>query len=457
MRTLLLILACWCGVASAQGWPPEVEAALQRSGLPRDAITLLVTDVDPSRPPRLAHRAQAPVNPASIAKLATTIAALDLLGPAYTWTTRAYVDGAVHGGTLHGNLYLKGSGDPKLVMERLWLLVRKLRGLGITRITGDLVLDQSAFEPAAGDAAAFDGEPLRPYNASPEALLLNFKSVVLTFVPAGGSTRVLVEPPLLGVHWPQALDASAGPCGDWRAGLRLDVSDPVRPKLDGSYPASCGERSWALAFPDPGSFASRLAGAMWHEAGGQLAGQVRSGVVPPGAAAVAETTSPPLAELVRDINKFSNNVMAQQVFLTLSLQATGVGSRERSRAVLQEWWRNRIGPDVPQFDNGSGLSRDERATAEQVARLLQFAWASPLMPELAASLPVVGADGTARRLSPVGAHLKTGSLRDVWGVAGYVHAPDGRRWVLVAIANHPRAAAFRGVADALVAWAARER
>src|SRR6478609_6460236 len=175
MRLLLLLVACLAGpVSAAQVLPPDIEAALAAAGLPPDAVTLVVADVDPAAPPRLAHRADAAVNPASIAKLATTLAALDLLGPASTWTTPVLADGPVVGGTLKGNLYIKGQGDPKLVLERLWLLLRRVRAQGIERVAGDIVLDHSAFDVPASDPGAFDGEPLRPYNAAPDALLLNF-------------------------------------------------------------------------------------------------------------------------------------------------------------------------------------------------------------------------------------------------------------------------------------------
>jgi D-alanyl-D-alanine carboxypeptidase/D-alanyl-D-alanine-endopeptidase (penicillin-binding protein 4) len=194
--------------------------------------------------------------------------------------------------------------------------------------------------------------------------------------------------------------------------------------------------------------------------GGGLAGQVRAGAVPAGLAPAFELQSPTLAEVVRDINKFSNNVMAQQLFLTLSLQQNGVGTFEGSRAVMRQWWRERLGDgELPAFGNGSGLSRDERISAQQLARLLQAAWASPLMPELIASLPVAGIDGTMRRArgKVAGlAHLKSGSLRDVTGVAGYVHAASGKRYVVVAIANHPQAHAARPAIEALIDWAARD-
>ncbi|MEY4712653.1 MAG: hypothetical protein RIS88_2103 [Pseudomonadota bacterium] len=454
-----LTVGCIAATASAQALPPEIEAALARAKLPRDAVTLAVVDAEGRLPPRLWHRADTPVNPASIAKLTTTFAALDLMGPAWTWTTPVFVDGPVQGGTLQGNLYLKGQGDPRLVMERLWLLLRRVQGLGVRRIAGDIVLDRSAFEVPPLDPAAFDGEPHRPYNAAPDALLVNFRAMVLQFTPQGNAALLQVEPPMAGLQAPASVPLQAGDCNDWRAALRADFRDPARLRFDGAFPASCGPRSWPIAAADPAGQAGRAIAGMWQEMGGTLTGTVREGRVPAGLKPVAESVSPTLAEVVRDVNKFSNNVMAQQVFLTLSLQQRGVGTIAGSRAVLQQWWRERLRSEPPVFDNGSGLSREERATAAQLTRLLQHAWASPLMPEFIASLPVAGLDGTARRTGTRTAgvaHLKTGSLRDVAGVAGYVHAPSGRRYVLVAIANHPNAGAMRGVIDVLVEWAARE-
>jgi serine-type D-Ala-D-Ala carboxypeptidase/endopeptidase (penicillin-binding protein 4) len=462
---LLRCLACWLLVlaalpVSAQGLPPEVDAALARAKLPRDAISLLVVDAEGKSPPRLSHRAGVPVNPASIAKLATTYAALELLGPAFTWSTPVYLDGSVRDGTLYGNLHIRGQGDPKLVVERLWLLLRRVQGLGVRSIAGDLVLDHSAFETVAQDPGAFDGEPLRPYNAAPDALLLNFKALVITFTPAAGQVLVHVEPPLAGLTAPAGVPLLPGVCGDWRAALKADFSDPSRIRLAGGYPAACGEKTWPVAYADPGSFAARAIAGLWRQMGGSLAGQLREGPVPAGLAPAFEVQSPPLAEVIRDINKFSNNVMAQQLFLTLSLQQDGAGTLQGSRVALRQWWRERMGDgDAPVFGNGSGLSRDERITAQQLGRLLQLAWGSPLMPELVSSLPASGIDGTMRRArgKAVGlAHLKTGSLRDVAGVAGYVHAASGKRYVLVAIANHPQANAARPAIEALIDWAARD-
>lgn len=456
-RLACCLLAGLCTQVVGQGLPSEVEAALAEAGLPRDAVVALVAPAEGGAP-RMAHRADVAVNPASVAKLATTFAALELLGPTYSWTTPVYFDGPVRQGVLQGNLVIKGQGDPKLVIERLWLLLKRVRAMGVRSITGDIVLDRSAFAIAPRDPGAFDGEPLRPYNAGPDALLVNFKTVTLSFTLEGSQARVRAEPTLAGVQWPTHVPLNAGECGDWITPLRADFGNPLRVRFAGSFPAACGERAWQIAYPDPAAYAPRAIAAMWEEVGGQLAGQVRDGTAPAGARPAFEFASEPLAEVVRDVNKFSNNVMAQQLFLTLSLQQRGSGTFEGSRDVLRSWWRDRVGGEPPATENGSGLSRTESFTARQLAQLLHAAWVSPLMPDLVASLPALGLDGTLRRARQnVGlAHLKTGSLNEVSGVAGYVHGAQGRRWVLVLIANHRRASAVRPAVQALVDWAARQ-
>lgn len=452
----------WSGGAQAQtsaALPAPVLAALARAGIPPDAVAAVVAPVG-GGPTKLAWRAESPMNPASVMKLTTTFAALDLLGPAYTWRTPVYAQGTVQAGTLQGNLYLRGSGDPTLVLERLWLMLRRVQARGITTIAGDIVVDGSAFSSLAHDAGAFDGQPQRAYNAAPEALLVNFKSVVLDWAPdvAAGVARIQAAPPLAGLAVQATLPlAPAGtPCGDWRARVQMGMEEPGRWSFKGSYPADCGDRSWAVAPTQPELFAPRAVAGMWLALGGKLGGKAILGSVPVGLAPLFVHTSEPLLAAVQSVNKFSNNVMAQQIFLTLGLELGGAGSPEAARSAMQAWWQRRIGTAaMPVFDNGSGLSRGARIQSAALARMLQVAWASPVMPELMASLPIVGVDGTLRRSQSRvtgSAHLKTGSLQGAQAIAGYVLGSDGQRWVLVAIVNHERAATARPALDALIDW-----
>lgn len=469
--SLLAFVFCtstWSAPAD-QPLPAEVATALARARVPRDAVSFVVAPVDGQRAPRLAHRAKVDMNPASVMKLVTTYAALDLLGADYTWKTRFYADGPVSNGVLQGNLYVRGGGDPKLVLERIDETFKALQARGVQQVRGDMVLDHNYFEPINRDPAEFDGEPLRPYNSTPDALLVNFKSLIFTFTPdANGKTAtVKTEPPIADVQIDARVPLSQQPCGDWRAGLQADFADPNRVRFAGAYPASCGERVWPVAYADPASYSRRVLQAMFATAGGSLSGTARDGSVPTQARWLMDAPSLPLSDIIADVNKFSNNVMAQQLFLTLSAKSWGVGTLEGSRNVINTWWPRAVGSDVPipNIENGSGLSRDEHTTATALATLLQRAARHPQAAVYANSLAIAGVDGTVSRMGAQAgikealgnAQLKTGSLRDVASVAGYVTGRSGQRYVVVGIVNHPLAPAARPALNALVEWAAKDQ
>ncbi|ODU97397.1 MAG: D-alanyl-D-alanine carboxypeptidase/D-alanyl-D-alanine-endopeptidase [Rubrivivax sp. SCN 70-15] len=460
------LLVCAVSVApcarAAPALPVAVRAALAHAGVPASALAAVVGEAGGGRP-LLQWQADRPMQPASLTKLVTTAAALDLLGPGWRWHTPVWMQGPLEHGVLHGSVFIRGSGDPSLVQERVWLLLQRLREAGVRRIDGDIVLDESAFElpPIAPDA--FDGEPLRPYNVRPAALLLNFRSRLYTFTPdpLRGVARVRVEPALDTSPMERTVPLSDGPCVDWRGALAARfAADGTR--FAGRYPASCGEQSWAVADPEPASFDARLLATLWHGMGGELVGRVREGRAPEGAAPSFDWVSPPLAEVVRDINKYSNDLMAEQLALTLPLALRGAApaTPESARRMLTDWLAERTGAAEAAaafIENGSGLSRRTRLSAAQLAAVLGWAWRSPLMSELMSSLPIPGVDGTLRHDERMGrtAHLKTGSLRDVVGLAGWVLADDGRRYRLVAIVNDAHAQAARPALDALVRWTAR--
>lgn len=436
------------------------------AGRKRRAGPAPVSEPDPWKP-RLSHRPDAQVNPASVMKLVTTYAGLDMLGPTHVWKNRVYIDGFVVNGVLDGHLVVRGSGDPKFVLERIDALFREVIKKGVREVRGDLILDRSIFDVPDSNPAAFDDEPLRPYNVAPDGLLVNFKSLILTFTPesTNGGVRVRSEPPMAGVDIPVGVPAARGPCNDWRSTLKADFSSPERVRFAGAYPGACGERVWPVAYPDPRGYAGRVLKGMWLAAGGTLAGEVREARTPPTARLWVTGESPPLSDVIADINKFSNNVMAQQLFLTLSAQGTGHGSFEASQRIVTNWWRARFGRHaLPVLENGSGLSRNERSTALALTALLQRAALDPNAPVFAASLGIAGVDGTVARMrerngasEALGnAQLKTGSLRDVAAVAGYATGRSGQRYTLVAVVNHANAPAARPALDKLVEWVVRD-
>jgi D-alanyl-D-alanine carboxypeptidase/D-alanyl-D-alanine-endopeptidase (penicillin-binding protein 4) len=361
---------------------------------------------------------------------------------------------------LRGELYVRGGGDPHLVIENLWQLITRIRGFGIRDIRGDLVLDKGLFAPLPHDPGQFDGEEGRAYNVGPDALLLNFKSIAVTFVPdtAAKVARVMVIPEVAGMKYPRLVPGVEGGCGDWRARLRADINDPMNLSFGGTYPLACGERAIYLGALEHTNYFSAVFRALWERQGGSWSGKVREGGVPATARLIAPQESPPLAMLIRDINKFSNNVMTQQLFLTLGAAGGEPGNAERGANAVRGLLTAR-GIASPELilENGCGLSRIERISAGTLAEVLGDAWKSQWMPELMASLPVSGVDGTMQRRNVVAgaAHMKTGMLEDTRAVAGYVLSASGRRYVVVGIINDPGASRGTSAHDALIDWVYR--
>ncbi|MEO1767893.1 D-alanyl-D-alanine carboxypeptidase/D-alanyl-D-alanine endopeptidase [Thiobacter aerophilum] len=455
----LCLLAC-IGEAAAQ-LPAPLAAALEEARIPENAVAVWVQDPAETTP-LLALNGDRPMNPASVIKLVTTFTALEALTPAYRWHTEIYGDRPPIDGRLRGNLYIKGYGDPRITLETLWLWLRELRGRGLREVDGDLVLDRSFFDLAPDDPGAFDGQPLKPYNAGPDALLIDFRSRRLTVLPQGDTLRLALDVDAPGVKLVNRLTPVAGPCGDWENGLATRVErgrGRITVSIEGPYPLACGEQAWHLALFDGNTQWETLFRALWSELGGRWRGKVTEGTVPGAAHLIARFESPPLTEVVRDINKFSNNVMARQLYLSLGAEllgppATLKKAEQASLAVLAS-----RGLDFLELalGNGSGLDRSTRISARHLALLLERAQRSLWYPEFAASLPLVGLDGTLRRRhvgEPLAgqARLKSGSLHDVRALAGYLRTAAGRDVIVVCLVNYPDAARARPFQDALLRW-----
>ncbi|MGS0741586.1 D-alanyl-D-alanine carboxypeptidase/D-alanyl-D-alanine endopeptidase [Glaciimonas sp. GG7] len=450
-------------VTSAQelSLPLSVSAALQEAGIASQNVGVYVQEAAVGGKMLAANNIDMPFNPASTMKLVTTDAALALLGPTYSWKTGAYADGRQVGATLQGDLIFKGGGDPKLVLENFWLFLRQIRAKGIRNIRGNVLLDRRMFDDSAHDPALFDGDPLRPYNVGPDALLLNYKTLTFQFMPdpATGLIGVAVDPPMAGytVIPPRV---GKGACGDWQ-GKMLATFDASGARFSGALPASCGDKTWYVHPYQMSSsqYFEAVFRQMWTDLGGTLSGTVKPGSAPLDARLIAEWTSATLPEVIRDINKYSNNVMARQVLLTLGADNLNVpATPERGARAIHNWLADKgIEASGLVIENGAGLSRNERISAGTMGRILTSAYQSPTMPEFMSSMPLVGFDGTMRnRLKGQAiagqAHIKTGTLNDVRAIAGYVLAASGKYYVVVCLMNDANAARGQGTQDALLQW-----
>jgi D-alanyl-D-alanine carboxypeptidase/D-alanyl-D-alanine-endopeptidase (penicillin-binding protein 4) len=442
--TLALLLASPLTLAD-MALPPQVRDALTFRKVPDDALSIYVEELV-SGDVVLAWNEATPRNPASVEKMVTTLVALDILGPAYRWKTEVSALGEVDSGVLSGDLLLKGYGDPYLVTERFWQMLRRVRLEGIDRIDGNLLLDDSYFDVGDYDPAAFDREPLRAYNVSPNALLTNFKVVRYFFEPAVDSAGVNVklEPALENLDVVNRLRVTSGACRGYQRGITITPNDDYsQVTFSGRFPSGCEIYAMDRTALGHNEFTYGLFKSLWQESGGEFAGGWQNIVADEAVEPIVVFDSPPLSEVIAKVNKYSNNVMAKQLLFTLAAEQYGpAGTEAKGRQVVREWLAEH-GMDFEELriDNGAGLSRNSRMTARHLGNMLRYAYESPFMPEYLSSLSLSGLDGTLSRRfrdsSLTGqAHMKTGSLDHVSAVAGYFQARSGKRYIVVTMLNH---------------------
>ena len=525
--------------------PAAVASALQRAQLPADALAAVVLPVgqpagagnsghhgrdhsrndsrnDSRHRPSWARQPDRLMQPASTAKLVTTIVALDRLGPNMRGFTELLSAAKQQGDVLAGDLVLRGGADPELGLPQLWALLAELRWAGIREIAGDIVLDRTLFRPAGpvADAVPFDAWPELAYNQAPDALQLNANLMGIEISSedpaAPGLVLARALPPLPGVE----IDASAlrltdRSCRDWAEDW---ISPPLRAEpapgrlritLRGGFPKACSQRT-GLALLDSTALAERHLRWVWQSLGGEWRGTLREasssliarvsgaspgpasapaaaplpgtlappgwvapgvawagtpGATPPGLRLLARRLARPWGEVLRLMNKQSDNPDARLLYLSLGLAAMAdeptTPTAELAARAVQGWLaEHQIAGAGLVIDNGSGLSRADRISPRQLALMLQVAHGGRWAPELLMSLPVAGVDGSMRnrlKTSPAAgwARLKTGSIKGVVALAGYVPDAQGRWWALAAMLNHEQAAAGRPALDALVDWVAR--
>ncbi len=441
--------------------PSTVLIELKRAQIPLSAISIVVEPVA-SASSILSFQAKKRMNPASTMKLLTTFAGLSMLGPSFQWETRAYVDGPIQEGVLYGNLYLQGTGDPKLVPETLVHFVNAIRSAGITHIEGDLVLDRSYFDPQTRSTPPFDAEYASAYNARPDPLLYAFNAFTFTLTPQPDlSVQVQVQPefPQLQVsNTLRVTDSNASSCNAIKPVI-VQQNRSFRAVFEGTYPLQCGVRTVSRAAPNPTTFLAEGFLGLWGHTGGTHLGAVREGILPQKAQCIAIHKGETLQNIVRDINKNSNNIMVRNLLLTLgAVYRTPPATMIRSERVVRAWLYQK-GLHLPGLvlENGAGLSTKESITAQGLANLLQQAYRSSVATPFIDSLPIAGLDGTMRKRLASDGHIgdfriKTGTLDHVRAIAGYVTDHNGQTYVVVSFINHPEAHQGQAAHDALLRW-----
>jgi len=448
--TILCCVLAFSGAmahASSAG-VPDLDAVMAERGVPAGGVGLYIGRADGERP-TAALNAERAFNPASAIKLLPSLAALEILSPAHQWWTNVYRTGPVRDGVLEGNLHIEGGGDPYLTVESFWALLKSVRAAGIDAIAGDIVLDQRVYDLETHDRAAFDDKPYRVYNGPAGGLMVNFWAVRFTISANEDGVHVDAFPDSDRLKIVNNVKHSTGQCTRARRYVSYRVrvrEEAVTASFSGELSRRCSPIVMTRAVIPVERYAAYVVPGLWRDAGGRLEGPVTAGPVPEDAEKVHSHPSRTLAEVVRATNKFSNNMMARHLLLSLASgdgkAAAGVDDGIRA---LRDWLQVR-GIDVPglRLDNGAGLSRETRISALGMANVLRAGYRSRYAPELMAALPVAGEDRALRKLNldrtdRAIVRVKTGLIDHVRAMAGYVTARSGDTYVVVMLVNHPGA------------------
>lgn len=470
--------------------------------------------------PLLSHQADIARTPASTMKLVPSFIALDTLGADFVWHTRVYHTGIIIGDTLYGDLIIQGSGDPKMTHERLQQLLYKVQTAGIRHINGDIIVDSSVFKNVTKDPAAFDNSPLRPYNASPDGFLVNFSSVGIQSYPLDNTRAQLTyTPQLANYQLPSMINMRSAACGQARYSIAPQWQ-AAQLTLNSNLPDSCGEHAFYVAYPDAKDFAARVIASKWQTLGNTLSGKViaqetpyhankianKQTKAPHGLAAIAMSPLPivsypslNLKQQIYDINHFSNNVMTEQLALSIGAYKTDVNKKDthqesvnkqgtdtdkkinnqatslyqfgqptatdypQALQSINQWWQTNLTTPPPHLTNGSGLCRDCSISAANLSELLTYAYNQPSFDAYVSSLGIAGVSGTISTHSDrlpksqaIGrAWIKTGTLNNVTSMAGYVKGVSGQDYVVVGLINTDHALnayTARTVLDSMLDW-----
>ncbi len=488
-RALLAGGGAWLALPAAAALrPPAADAAtlpaalrdmLGGAGLPLSSFGLQVQAVAAKQPPLVSLNAEQPYQLASTTKLVTSMAALDLLGAQYRWQTYAFLTGPLHQGKLLGDLLIVGGGNALLRSDDLRAWLALMRTQGLNEVLGDIVLDRYAFRLQLDDFSQTPQPAVdRPHHAWPDALTLD-EGRLRVQVGGGpeGRAQLRLQPPLAGVRLDNRLEqrAAGGGCTLWAQWQAPPDGSFALPAVSvrGRWAPDCGPLEVQLAPLSHDEFTTRAVQGMWREVGGRLRGRVidkaqpdRTGLLPSDAQGVPVLPwlvhrSEPLPQLLRDINKTSDNLAARNLMLSLARgfplrAATLAAARDR----LAGWLLQQgLAPGDIAVDNGSGLSRAERGKPRALVQLLRQSWAGRQGQALVNSLPVAGVDGTLAHRMTQGqatgrAFLKTGTLLDTRALAGYVQAASGKTYAVAALVNHPEAVRALPALDKLIEWVA---
>jgi serine-type D-Ala-D-Ala carboxypeptidase/endopeptidase (penicillin-binding protein 4) len=440
MYQIVFLFFLVCTLAQADFVPSELQALIDKSGMPSKKISIYIKETK-SNKLIASLNATKLRNPASVIKLATTYASVLQLGYDYRWMTDIGYSGSISQGVLHGNLIIKGGGDPDLKDEDVFEIAHYIRDKGIRKIEGNVILDRSIFDTSGGSSARFDENPYSPYNALPDAIMFNQNLSRFVITPQGSQIIASKSFDDRSYKIKNSLRAVNAACRYRYSWPRVDVDQgnyPAVVTLSGDYSLKCPPKELDyIVTRSYYAFYFALVEAL-SDLSVSVEGKLKLASAK-GYKKLFSHRSKTLEEIISETNKESNNLFARQIFLMLGYARYGEhsglnNSREALRNILYEKGVTNL--SKIKIDNGCGLSRSVKANTLFFASILDSAYKN-FGDRWLANLSIAGVDGTVKKRFDSAlyrrAWMKTGSLRNVKNIAGYVASKNRKLYTVVVL------------------------
>ena len=427
----------------------NLKKVLTKAGIPENSYTFMLSDEKNIQ--LIAHNVNKQFNAASIMKLITTSAALDMLGPNFKWETKLLlIDSPQKNYT--NNISIKGSGDPFFLLKDLRDLLRILKVLGIKNISGDIVLDNTIFNLKKFDRGNFDGKPFEPYNVGPDALLLNFFSSEVIFSSSQSSKiKINIFPPAK-----KNIRVRLQPTNKACKYSKINPKKSSHNIVFLGYIGQCSYLKKNFALYEAKDYWASSLHFLLDELDINFSGNIIYGKSPINSKLTFVHKSRPLSDIIKSINKYSNNVMAENLYHTLGLVINEKNNKmTNAQDLIYQYLKNETRSYNFFIDNGSGLSRKTKLTSSLIVSLLNAQYKKVTFPEFFTSLPIAGLDGTLSEeeiflREDKSYRFKTGSLNNVRALAGIIIEHNKKPFFLCYIINHRKAEIAKNIINKFI-------
>ena len=463
MYFIRILIICLIPLSVFSEVPPEYKKIISSYKVSNNSFTLVIKNLTNKSEPLITHNEKNFFNPASLAKIVSTFIALEVLGPQFSWQSDFYHNGTINGDTLNGDLIFKGRGDATFSINNLENSIRKIQRKGLKKINGNLILDMSYFGLDSKEKT-FDNDPMRAYNALPTPVVIQSNTMNFIFTTKDSNLDIESNPDIEYVTIKNNIKITNNRCIDWKSKLNYRTkkeNSKIKVIFSGKYSRKCGTKSINLSVLDDNKYFYNIFKDRWNANGGDFSGDLDVTFIKGADWKVLHShISKPLSEVIRDTNKYSLNLLARNTMLTVLAEDSDLLVLESSvNKYVQKWLKkNNLPYKGLFFENGAGLSRNSVLTSEQLLLLMEKIYYDPLMPEMLSSFPISGVDGTLKRRMNYSsfkksAHFKTGSMKNVNAIAGFLLDKNKEMKIFIFIMNDLAAKDSHRLQEALITQA----